>query len=50
MRYEGLARTAFDNCEKYGDPFSIAARKVYSKYVEVPKTEGNRNLSIVLRS
>jgi hypothetical protein len=29
MRFEGLARAAFDNCNKYGGPFSIAHQEVF---------------------
>ncbi|WCC43997.1 hypothetical protein PJW08_09280 [Tenacibaculum finnmarkense] len=36
FRYEGLARAAFDNCGKYGDPFKIAAQDVYNSFVPKP--------------
>jgi hypothetical protein len=29
MRFEGLARAAFDDCNKYGGPFSIAHQEVF---------------------
>lgn len=48
MRYEGLARAAFNNCDKYGDPFGITAQDVYSSFVPKPKLRGKIALSKVL--
>ncbi|CAL2093253.1 conserved hypothetical protein [Tenacibaculum sp. 190524A05c] len=48
FRYEGLARVAFDNCEKYGDPFGIAAQDVYNNFVPEPTLNGKKALSKVL--
>jgi len=48
MRYEGLARAAFDDCEKFGDPFGIAAQEVYNDFVPHPTLEGKKALSKVI--
>jgi hypothetical protein len=29
MRFEGLARAAFDDCNKYGGPFEIANQEIF---------------------
>lgn len=48
FRYEGLARAAFDNCGKYGDPFGIAAQDVYNSFVPEPTLNGRKALSKVI--
>lgn len=48
FRYEGLARAAFGNCDKYGDPFKIAAQDVYKNFVPEPTLNGKKALSKVL--
>jgi len=48
FRFEGLARAAFNNCEKYGDPFNIAAQDIYSSFVPEPTLEGKKALSKIL--
>lgn len=48
FRYEGLARAAFNNCRKYGDPFGIAAQDVYNNFVPTPNLDGKKALSKVL--
>jgi len=48
FRYEGLARAAFDNCGKYGDPFRIAAQDVYNSFVPEPTINGKKALSKVI--
>jgi hypothetical protein len=48
MKYEELAKKAFDNCQKYGDPFQYAAQERYVNFVPVPKLLGKRMLSTVL--
>lgn len=48
FRYEGLARAAFNDCHKFGDPFGIAAQDIYNRFVPNPTIEGKRALSIVL--
>ena len=47
MRYEGLARKAFDDCGKYGDPFGITAQDKYIRFVPEPTIEGKAMLSKV---
>lgn len=48
FRYEGLACAVFDNCEKYGDPFGIAAQDVFRSFVPTPTLEGKKALSKIL--
>jgi hypothetical protein len=48
MRYEGLARFAFDNCGKYGDPWGYCTQDKYANFVPTPKEEGKRALSTIL--
>lgn len=48
MKYEELARKAFDNCSKYGDPFKYAAQERYDNFVPVPTLLGKRMLSTIL--
>ena len=48
MKYEELARKAFDDCGKYGDPFNYAAQERYSNFVPKPTLQGKRMLSTVL--
>lgn len=48
FRYEGIARAAFDNCGKYGDPFGIAAQEVYNSFVPEPTLYGRKALSKVI--
>ncbi len=47
MRYEDLARAAFNNCKKYGDPFGYAAQERYNNFVPKPNIIGKRTLSTV---
>lgn len=47
--YEGLARAVFDNCNKYGDPFGLAAQDIYNnEFVPAPTVKGKRALSTVI--
>jgi len=48
MRYEGLARAAFNNCIKYGDPWGYAAQDRYADFVPTPTLTGRRALSTIL--
>lgn len=48
MRYEGLARAAFNNCNKYGDPWGYAAQDRYADFVPSPNLTGKRALSTIL--
>lgn len=48
MKFEELARKAFDNCSKYGDPFKYAAQERYNNFVPIPTLLGKRILSTVL--
>lgn len=49
MRYEGLARAAFDDCNKYGDPFNYAAQDRYDAFFCPEPTEmGKRALSTII--
>ena len=48
MKYEELARKAFDNCSKYGDPFKYAAQERYDNFVPIPTLLGKRILSTIL--
>lgn len=46
--YEGLARAAFDNCSKRGDPYKYAAQEVYGNFVDEIKLRGRRALAAVI--
>jgi hypothetical protein len=49
MRYESLARAAFDDCGKYGDPWGYAAQDRYTVFVREPiELDGKRTLSTIL--
>ncbi|MCF8227364.1 MAG: hypothetical protein K9J24_00325 [Bacteroidales bacterium] len=48
MRYEGLARAAFDNCDKYDDPWKYAAQEKYNQFVKEVSIGGKRMLSTIL--
>ncbi|WP_017732753.1 hypothetical protein [Nafulsella turpanensis] len=49
LRYEALARSAFNNCSKGGDPFGYALQEEYDNFfVEAPNLRGKRALSTVL--
>jgi len=48
MRFEGLARAAFDNCDKWGDPWGIAAQDFYKNLVPQPNKRGRQGLSKIL--
>ncbi len=48
FRYEGLARAAFNNCDKYGDPWGYTAQDFYSNFVPKPNLKGKRALSVIL--
>lgn len=48
MRYEGLARAAFDNCIKAGDPWGYAAQETFNNFVPSPILAGKRALSTIL--
>lgn len=48
FRYEGLARFAFENCSKYGDPWHYAAQEVYANFVPAIELKGQRVLSTIL--
>lgn len=48
FRFEDLARFAFDNCPKYGDPWHYAAQEVYSNFIPNVELKGKRILSTVL--
>lgn len=48
FRYEALARFAFDNCSKYGDPWHYAAQEVYANFIPVIELKGRRILSAIL--
>ncbi len=47
MRYEGLARFAFDNCLKYKDPWGYCAQERYSQFTPEPTLEGKRMLATI---
>lgn len=47
MRYEGLARAVFNNCNKYGDPWGYAAQDRFTNFVP-PNLTGKRALSTIL--
>lgn len=43
--YENVARFAFNNCAKYGDPWKIAAQEVHNVFCDVNRnTEAKQNL------
>jgi len=46
--YEDLARAAFNNCKKWGDPWKYAAQEVYTRFVPEPDLRGKRALSTIL--
>lgn len=48
FRFEDLARYAFDNCPKYGDPWGYAAQEVYNNFIPTIELKGKRILSTVL--
>lgn len=48
FRFEGLLRTIFDNCNKYGDPWGYAAQDVYNNFDPEPKLILKRALSVGL--
>jgi hypothetical protein len=51
MQFEGLARAAFNQCDKYGDPFGIAYQEILSYKApehKIIKDEFRRALIIVL--
>ena len=48
FRYEGLVRTVFNDCKKYGDPWSYAAQDFYANFVNTPNQEGKRALATVI--
>lgn len=48
FRFEDLARFAFDNCSKYGDPWGYAAQEVYSNFIPNIELKGKRILSTIL--
>lgn len=49
MRYESLARAAFDDCGKYGDPWGYAAQDRYAVFTREPiGIDGKRALSTIL--
>jgi hypothetical protein len=48
MRYEGLARFAFDNCGKYDDPWGYCAQERYNSFVPTPSFTGKRALTTVI--
>jgi hypothetical protein len=47
MRFEGLARAAFNNCMKFGDPFNYAAQEEFSNFIPAPNLKGKRILSTI---
>ena len=49
MRFEGLTRAAFNNCNKYGDPWGYASQDKYSVFVSEPiSLDAKRMLSTIL--
>jgi|JI7StandDraft_1071085.scaffolds.fasta_scaffold95004_3 hypothetical protein len=48
FRYEDLARFAFDNCNKYGDPWRYASQEVYTNFISGIDLKGQRILSTIL--
>lgn len=48
MRFEGLARGVFNNCNKYGDPWGYAAQERFANFVPGPTLTGKRALSTIL--
>lgn len=48
FRFEHLARFAFDNCLKYGDPLHYAAQEVYANFVPNIELKGKRILSTII--
>lgn len=49
FRYEALARFAFDNCYKYGDPWKYAAQEVFGNFTPLVELKGKRILSTILQ-
>jgi len=47
MRFEGLARAAFNDCGKWNDPFGYAAQDRYVNFVPSPNLIGKRALSTI---
>jgi hypothetical protein len=47
FRYESLARFAFGNCYKYGDPWKCAKQEFYINFIP-PNIVGKRGLSRAL--
>jgi len=49
MKYEGLARAAFNNCDKFDDPWGYAAQERFGDFIEEPITvKGKRTLSTII--
>ena len=49
MMYEELAKSVFDDCDIYEDPFGYASANMYSYFIEEPTSiYGKRILSIIL--
>lgn len=48
FRYEDLARFAFDNCTKYGDPWHYAAQEVYTQFTGEIDLKGKKILATIL--
>ena len=48
FRYEGLMRTVFGNCKKYGDPWGYACQEFYNNFAPTPQLIGKRAISIAL--
>jgi hypothetical protein len=48
MRYEGLARFAFDNCARNEDPWGYSRQDIFGGFVPVPTINGKRALSAIL--
>ena len=50
FRYESLAREAFGNCGKWGDPWGYAAQDVYNVFVEEPTPFRGKRILITILS
>lgn len=49
FRFESLAREAFGNCRKYGDPWNYAHQEFFSEFVKEPVSlRGQRALATIL--
>jgi len=46
-KYEGLVRAAFNNCNKYGDPWKCANQEFFNNFMP-PNLNGKRALSRAL--